>query len=195
MSSDSATQLIGIFAFILIAGLIFYVFDRPRGRGRGARRLEVVDPGDATPVSATPGAQRREWLGEVRETASRTESAERAETRFRAMARKKLEPLLDEIIDTAGARGLRAAYDVRVDDTGSRYRLEVAAGMPNPGRPAPLMTLTRGQREDVVIVWGASASGIPLTGLPGPDAVRREMPWSQVDFELKDFVERAQKED
>jgi hypothetical protein len=180
MLSDSATELVGIATFILVAGLIFYVFDRPRG---GARAVRGAPRQEAKSAGVAPG---RQWAGESREIFSESASIERAESRFRAMARRKLDPLLEEIVRTAKADGHRAAYEVRTDNDRTFYRLELEPVGSSSGHAAPSITLVRGVRDDVELMVGAAATG----DAEGVD-VRREVAWSQVERELRQFAENA----
>jgi hypothetical protein len=117
-------------------------------------------------------------------------AAKTGEARFRATARSKLEPLLGEIVRTAGLQGHRAAYQVMADGAGISYRLEIVRANAPRGLPAPFVGITCGSADDVQLQFGGSAVD-PLRS--DARSGGREVSWSRVEEELRDFSRRALK--
>jgi hypothetical protein len=221
MDSDSIKQLVGIAAFVFVAGLVFILVDRLRrpvvtetkgsreeAYSRGVNRRSAyfapetpapparsISPPPAALTAPVASRSFREDLARVLDEHVRMtdeqSSAAAWEQRFRVTAETRLEPLLEDMVATAKAHGQHAAYEMTVSGGRATYRLEVRRSDHPKGQPLPYLTIARGEKNDIAVLHGGMYPGPAETNYVDTAIGWTEMPWSELESAVLRFAKRV----
>jgi len=110
---------------------------------------------------------------------------------FRALADRKLEPLLNALVDRAHAHGYEARYEVLVDAESAKYRLEVKRPDLPDGQPLPYISFSAGEDDQVDVVYGGVFPAPSDRNKQDPEIGWRTVRWDQVDDVLLTFTHKV----
>jgi hypothetical protein len=164
----------GILAFVLVVSCIASIF---------GFRVPWPKASRTATGPAMRGAERAKGTPEQRPAA--------AHRGFGQVAQEKLEPLLRNVIDRAGAHGFEARLEVAGEGQASKYRLEIKRPDHPADQPLPYITFSAGDDGLVDVVYGGMYPG-PLDHNGHDTEIGwRTVRWDQVDNVLATFTHKV----
>jgi hypothetical protein len=193
MSLYTIEEFLGIVAFLIVSALVLGFFDRPmkQARMQAASSRIKAPPAEPAPAECSQFDSALEGVLDAYDHAhDASEGTDRGEVRFRAVARMRLKPLLDDFIKTADAHGHHAAYETHVEEGKMTYRLQVRRKDHPAGQPEPYLCLSHGMEDDVSLLYGGVVPGPSDHNLHDAEIGWRDVSWRRVDDELLGFARR-----
>lgn len=114
-----------------------------------------------------------------------------AEARFCAVAKHRLEPLLEAFVHQAADHGRRATYTVDVRAGSATWRLQAEPPEMPDARFCPYIAFSCGAERDVSIIYGGVFPAPADHNGADAEIGWRDVDWDDVDKALLHFAERT----